>query len=96
MPANTTMAATMNDQAPIVCDDMPATIGNMPPKVPRRPMSTRISATMIVGMRGAKFMRPPMRQIPGNREPMMSSTSPANRNSHATSTVTSMSVPNVD
>ena len=48
---------------------------------------------MIVGIRGAKFIRVPIDQIPGNNEPTMRSASPTNRKSQPTSVVISRFVP---
>ena len=71
----------------------PATAGSSPPKVPRSPMTMSASATRMVGMRGAKFIRRPIGQMPGSSEPATSSASPARRKSQPTSVVTSMVVP---
>ena len=48
---------------------------------------------MIVGIRGAKFIRVPIGQIPGSSEPTMRSASPAKRKSQPTSVVISRFVP---
>ena len=59
------MAPTTNDQAPIVSELMPAMAGRVPTNVPSKPINTSASATMIVGILGAKFIRPPIASDPG-------------------------------
>src|SRR4029079_191697 len=59
IPSSSTTAATTSDQAPMVSPLTPDRSGSAPTNVPSRPRSIRTSARMMVGMRGAKFMRPP-------------------------------------